>query len=395
MKKSFIFALAAAGMLCSCSSEDAISTDVNNNDSELVPIQLGISNNVVVTRGTGTVGGVVDAEGNVVDGQVNNWMGQYINVYMVNRGTTIAASFNQGEPAMFDNAQMVAPSDKDKGVAKFEDGTIHYYPTVGAYDFWAYRTDGAEGDNEPVVTDETIKIDFTIDGSQDVMAAKTELNSDELDAIGGNANAAYSAFSARKGVQPNLNFEHLLSRLTFQIKGGPNVDESTGVKVAKIAVQSKTQGILTIIPEAGGEQGIVWSADKEELLLKERAKDAKYTDELVELTPTLPSIGEEAPVKLGEALLVAPDTEYDIVVYLTQEVLVNELTGETKERTAEYPATLRTDSKNPFTAGHSYTVTITVHGLQDIEINAVLAPWVEDADSSIEIEPEDNLNLND
>lgn len=379
-------------MLCSCSSEDAISTDVNNNDSELVPIQLGISNNVVVTRGTGTVGGVVDADGNVVDGQVNNWMGQYINVYMVGRGTTKVASFNPGEPAMFDNAQMLAPNGSASGVAKFENGTIHYYPTVGAYDFWAYRTDGAEGVNVPEVTEESIKLDFTIDGSQDVMAAKTELDDEDLTKLGGNANAAYSAYSARKEVQPKLEFEHLLSRLTFKIKGGPNVDETTGVKVAKIAVLSKTKGTLTIIPEAGGEQGIVWDADKEELLLKERAEGAEYTDTLVALTPTLPSFKEADAVKLGEALLVAPDTEYDIVVYLTQEVLVNELTGETQVRTAQYPATLRTDSKNPFTAGHSYNVTITVHGLQDIEINAVLAPWVEDADSSIEIEPEDNLN---
>ena len=88
MKKYFFFALAAAGLLSSCSSDDTVAgTEVEND--ELVPILIGFgggSVSVDETRGTGTVGGYAGTE-------ENKWHSQKFNVYMLKKGTLELAQF--------------------------------------------------------------------------------------------------------------------------------------------------------------------------------------------------------------------------------------------------------------------------------------------------------------
>ena len=79
MKKMLFLALAAAGMLTACTSNDDLGAN-ENNDLALQKIKLGVATNATVqTRGTGTVGGVKPEE--------NKWNGQYFWVYMLQQGT--------------------------------------------------------------------------------------------------------------------------------------------------------------------------------------------------------------------------------------------------------------------------------------------------------------------
>lgn len=78
MKKMFFFALAAAGMLTACSNEDTLGGNGEQNVSEQ-QIRLGVASSKVQTRGTGTVGGMTDAE--------NVWAGQTLWVYMLQKGS--------------------------------------------------------------------------------------------------------------------------------------------------------------------------------------------------------------------------------------------------------------------------------------------------------------------
>ena len=125
------------------------------------------------------------------------------------------------------------------------------------------------------IAEAKITIPLVIDGTQDVMAAQTALTrkdtvtlvaplasladangngsiSDELAGTEGAqkrfdsyAQSLYSAKTARKGVQPNLVFSHLLSRFTFDAKAYKkdfaenNADE---IRIKKIVVYSKTSG---------------------------------------------------------------------------------------------------------------------------------------------------------
>jgi hypothetical protein len=187
MKKMFFFALAAAGMLTACSNEDTLGGNGEQNVSEQ-QIRLGVASAKVQTRGTGTVGGMTDAE--------NVWAGQTLWVYMLQKGSMDLAYYKSpavgttaaAETEVFNNKEFKAPNAADNtksGLATTADGTIAYYPVSDNYDFWGYRVDDAVVGGIPTVNtvndagdevaaDQATKrvVDIKIDGSQDIMAGK-------------------------------------------------------------------------------------------------------------------------------------------------------------------------------------------------------------------------------
>jgi len=58
------------------------------------------------------------------------------------------------------------------------------------------------------------------------------------------ADAIYSAKAARQGIQPNIAFKHLLSRLQFQVKTG--LSNGDGIKVTAIKVRSLSTGKMIV-----------------------------------------------------------------------------------------------------------------------------------------------------
>jgi len=290
MKKYYFFAaLATVGLFASCSSDE----DFNEaegarlmsvvDDSQAAPITIGVM--ASGTRGTGTVGDIT--------GQAaNTWAGQKFNLFMYEKGTFTPAQYIPSQGAnpedIFNNAEMTAPKNAGSGEATYYvdlSGTptaqYNYYPATGSYSFWAYRVDDAgtgtnhvgvpamyEGDGTTVTTTEadamTVKVPFVIDGSQDLMigvadtaAAATALNTadDKIATDEAAAEKIYSAYAARRGVNPTLTFQHLLTRLTFQVKAAAK-DVSTaavapvpaipgwkaGFEVTGIVVRSKSEG---------------------------------------------------------------------------------------------------------------------------------------------------------
>ena len=266
MKKSFIFAtMAAAVLFAGCSSSDDLASNPGEvgipTEAENVAIEIGVGSPTSTMRGTGAVGGVSEYDENTGFGAAvtaTYWAGQKINVYMLNKGTMDIAQFvkaDQTTEDIYNNAVLTTPTyDGDDasdagshatatGVAKYIDeaaGTyqglpfIKYYPPTGQFDFWGYRIDDAVKDGDPVVGENDIKVTFTVDGTQDVLAAQTietfaNLSDARQTAIQGGeatfdatteAGTRYSASAARKGIQPELLFKHMMTRLTFQAKAG-------------------------------------------------------------------------------------------------------------------------------------------------------------------------------
>ena len=233
MKKLFLMgAVASLGLLASCSSDDDLSTGGNGKDGlQQIKIGMGVQANVA-TRGTGTVGAVGEKE--------NTWANQTVNVYMLNKGTLELAKF--GEDPIYDNTVLTTPADNASGIASELDehgvAQYKYYPTTKtAFDFWGYRLDDANDTTAtdqdgsataaaiknnkfvPYTSGDSLLIGFKIDGTQDIMAGKAVPTEDEIIKCGGKDNI-YSAFAARRDVQPNIKFEHLLSRLNFQVLDG-------------------------------------------------------------------------------------------------------------------------------------------------------------------------------
>ena len=425
MKKLFLMgAVASLGLLASCSSDDDLSTGGNGKDGlQQIKIGMGVQANVA-TRGTGTVGAVGEKE--------NTWANQTVNVYMLNKGTLELAKF--GEDPIYNNTVLTTPDGNASGIAtELVDGVAQYkyYPTTKtAFDFWGYRLDDANDTTAtdqdgsataaaiksnkfvPYISGDSLLIGFKIDGTQDIMAGKAVPTGEEIIKCGG-ADNIYSAFAARRDVQPNIKFEHLLSRLNFQVLDGKKTettDEDKAVKVTGITVKSKATGKLVIAYKGEAafknvsDQLIVdKDADSEkdaallkELKVKQRAEGAPLTQNLEDLTPVTPkwNNGMAMATQVGEALLAIPADKYEITINLEQEVQVkgdkNSPTPDdfqTKEYT--YNAELK-NTVNPekgFEPGYSYNVTITVYGLSEIQITTTLIPW-EDG-GNIEMNPED------
>lgn len=422
-------AVASLGLLASCSSDDDLSTGGNGKDGlQKIKIGMGVQANVA-TRGTGTVGAVGEKE--------NTWAKQTVNVYMLNKGTLDLAMFGTTDPKpIYDNTVLTTPADNASGIASEldENGVAQYkyYPTTNtAFDFWGYRLDDANkatgiedqegtdskvavtsGQFVPYTSGDSLLIGFKIDGTQDIMAGKAVPTEEEITKCGGENNI-YSAFAARREVQPNIKFEHLLSRLNFQVLDGKKTettDPDKAVKVTGITVKSKATGKLVIAYKGAAafenvsDQLIVdKDADTEkdaallkELEVKQRADGAPLTQNLEALEPVTPkwNNGMAMATQVGEALLAISADKYEITINLKQKVQVkgdklNPQEGDFEEKPYTYTADLK-NTVNPekgFEPGYSYNVTITVYGLSEIVITTTLTPWKDGG--NIEMNPED------
>lgn len=421
MKKMFFFALAAAGMLTACSNEDTLGGNGEQNVSEQ-QIRLGVASSKVQTRGTGTVGGMNDAE--------NVWAGQTLWVYMLQKGsmelgyykTPAEAAGAAVGTAVFDNKEFKAPNtaaNTVSGLATTADGAIAYYPVSGNYDFWGYRVDDAvTGTPDVKLVDDTDTeveaaaatkrvVDITIDGSQDIMAGKATPSADEVTKLGNYGENFYSAYAARKGVQPNITFNHLLTRFTFEVRAGSKATAGEGasgnteaVRVQGISVESLTDGKLTVAYKGETKEAadlLTFTGTASPLKLKQRADaTADHNNPLVDLVEvplTWPAgeatVGDVIPV--GEALLVAPgQTEYPLTIALAQKVKKNTTAADKEDMDLEQKATIKMDGTKTFEPGKSYKVTITVYGLEEIEVTATLVPWADGG--SIDIDDDRNPN---
>lgn len=426
MKKLFLMgAVASLGLLASCSSDDDLSTGGNGKDGlQQIKIGMGVQANVA-TRGTGTVGAVGEKE--------NTWAKQTVNVYMLNKGTLDLAMF--GEDPIYENTVLTTPADNASGIAtEFVNDVpqYKYYPTTKtAFDFWGYRLDDANDttatDQEgsataaaiennkfvPYISGDSLLIGFKIDGTQDIMAGKAVPTEEEIEKCGGEDNI-YSAFAARREVQPNIKFEHLLSRLNFQVLDGKKTettDPDKAVKVTGITVKSKATGKLVIAYKGAAafenvsDQLIVdkdADSEKDAALLKElkvkqrESASSPLTDNLVDLKPVTPkwNNGMAMATQVGEALLAIPADKYEITINLKQKVQVkgDKVTpqeGDFEEKEYTYEADLKNtvNQEKGFEPGYSYNVTITVYGLSEIQITTTLIPWKDGG--NIEMNPED------
>lgn len=418
-------AVASLGLLASCSSDDDLSTGGNGKDGlQQIKIGMGVQANVA-TRGTGTVGAVGEKE--------NTWAKQTVNVYMLNKGTLDLAKF--GDDPIYDNTVLTTPTDNASGIATELVGGVaqyKYYPTTKtAFDFWGYRLDDADvtaaGDQDgsataaaikgnkfvPYTSGDSLLIGFKIDGTQDIMAGKAVPTEEEITKCGGEDNI-YSAFAARREVQPNIKFEHLLSRLNFQVLDGKKTettDPDKVVKVTGITVKSKATGKLVIAYQGEAttfanvsDQLIVDKYEDPEaeaalytdLKVMQRTDGAPLTQNLEALEPVTPAWnnGMAMATQVGEALLAIPADKYEITINLKQKVQVkgDKLTpqeGDFEEKEYTYEADLK-NTVNPekgFEPGYSYNVTITVYGLSEIQITTTLTPWKDGG--NIEMNPED------
>ena len=454
MKKQFIYAALCIALMSSCSKDNdpgSISEPTTNtpdviDEGSPVAIELGVGapQVSVSTRGTGAAG--IDDESGVA-----LWDEQELKILMTKKNSLVLAKEDPNDETskyIFEGLTFKAPASTVENPTDMKitntDGAVKYYPLQGAYDFYGFSFDDAiiEGGFQYPTTDETAKnIDYklTIDGTQDIMIAKAELTEAQKNGtISENGklapddySKAFSSWAARRGVQPTMNFEHLLSRLDFVAKVGAQVSEDATITISNIPAyqeqwpaadypQPETNGnlkngvyiksIKVLNPKSditvriadldnSDNEGIQNAEPNEDIAaFNLMQKPSESGDKnLISLTPITPGITEGTELEIGAGIMIAPgDSSFEMEIELMQYVMENEASDTHPEPTYTWKeATLQTtvkldstDETKKFEAGKFYTITATIFGFQKIEITATLSKWQDGGD--ISTNPEDD-----
>ena len=367
MKKSLLFAALAVTVAAACSKTGSVPQEPADK-GEAVPVLLSVSSpRSIEVKSTGAATG--------------SWAGQTLNIYSYEAGV---ADYSAAT-AFIDNVEATAPSTGlADGITLTNPATREpfYYAAGKYYDFFGYYLDDAATATPSVLAD-GVYVPFTIDGSQDLMVATSDKAAD-IAAAGASIteDKVYSAYAARRGVQPKLVFKHQLARFTFEIVAG--VESGNNVNVDGISIESVASGELKVV---GADRGLAnLASDKVELKLQEKSENGTT---MQALTPVKPNAydGTKTNVKsIGESLMVVPgEASYKLTVYTSQEGTTTEIapleqilnianiTGAPKGAVA-------------FEAGYTYKVTIVVYGLEEVKISVELEEW-KDGGSTI-IDPD-------
>lgn len=474
MKKQFFYAALAIGMMSSCSSNDLPGNQAPEEqlpEEERVAIELGISSpNAKIeasTKGIGSVGGTG------IGDDTNEWNGETLGVWMYKVTTddggitteTPAPENESDDTYIFEGLTFQAPTGTAEGkIEMIKDATptyqVKYYPSKGAYSFYGYHLGGATGSTENRGA-KTIS-GITIDGTNDIMAAGTlAVTQGNYSAVAHEPGAApgtslsdswetiakqsFSAWSARRGIQPTLVFEHKLARLRFFVKAGDgsasthewNSGSSQWTPRAKVEVNAEAGGTeevtkavqITSIKVNGlaekVDMELVKDGDKIKALTAstEATRTTPFTlmrretvgQDLVALDPVAakcwadpasganqPTAGYEEKSQVGESIMFLPeegttDSKLNIEIGVSQAVLDTYQAGQTNETYIVKQDILKTilDANKisggtaKFEAGNNYDIIITVYSYSKIEITAELTAWGDGG--SINVAPGDEF----
>lgn len=371
MKKYFVLAALAFGVMASC-------TKVNQPTEFVDPLEDGIPVPVVFQTASPSI--QVKSTGAVV----GEWASQPMFVYGYNKNVT---DFTQA--AFIDNIESAAPASGVKGgieVINPDNREPFYYVAGNYYDFYAYMVDDAiNADSTPVKEATRVYVPFTINGSQDLMIAKADQVADiaaanKVDEVA--PEKAYSAYSARRGVHPNLLFKHQLTRFTFEIIAGS--EGGNNILVDKIEIQSKYMGEMNVVGENRGLVNI-----NEETTYLSLMEKGLQTTELQPLTPVSPNAfngGVTESKAIGESLMVIPgETSYQLRITTHQDgVQTNVEPLITTLRIQDMRVDGQPVAATSFEAGASYKVKIVIYGLEEVVITAELEDWKEGGETIID-----------
>lgn len=356
-----------------------------------VPVAVKLSSNMSATRIT---------KG---EGVLDKWSAQKLYVYGLRRVDgkyVIAADSANPYDQQDENAYLIknesanAPTSEettDEGrrgsinVYRVPDTQeFFFYRELYNYDFYAYFVDDAVVETEylnagmpqPKESEEDIELRVKIDGTQDILLAKTDRAADVAD-TGVDASRAYSSYSARRNVTPNLLFEHQLSRFNFKIKAG-NQSTDGAVTIQGLRISSVTTGTMVIASnDANYPLGLQPDKDIDLEMLNVRIPENEE-----ERKPRYFEAGAAVPF-FGEPVLVMPGQKtYEVELSFSQDGYnVDEgirrqlLTIDFEDVGYSYKVDENQIVDTVATAGHSYNVTIIVYGLEQVDIEVTLTPW--------------------
>lgn len=398
MKKLFFYAAAAVAMLASCQKNEIASVPVQTiDDSKAAAILFGIDAPALTV--TPAVKGAVDAwdSTKVFVYGIKEERNANLEVLALGAGRYDFSDILINDYETFANPTRVTEFEGLSALAVYADKTTempYYYAEGETYDFFGYHLGGAYAGAADKTATDVITYPVTIYGNNDVMVAHTVRKNDvkKADAVHGVLESdLYSAWAARRAVQPTLKFKHALTRFNFIVKGEGNAaggkdDFSqvtiTGIKLADMA----TEGTLTVVGDTAALGFVAdYTANLDTLALKTVDAtgnvdvDVTYVPEVVTVNTNGDAAGN------GSCLMVAPNLEsVKVVVNMVNNKFNNEplpnYDFEVKAESIKGANGQALGAGAKFEAGKSYNIIIKVKGPKDIQIEAALTDWVDGGD---------------
>lgn len=421
MKKYFFFA-AAAIVAASCAKTPA---PVQTPDGPEAP---AVEGQVAVQFGTNVVANVQTKASGSVDAWANT---QKLYVYgfarVKDEQGNITWDFGDPESDKYpfiNNVEALAPNGTSSGSIEVLDseGKPFYYQGTTTYDFFGYYVDDAYENStnttpKPALSEdkEAFVLPITINGGQDIMLASASVT-DATDAAkaaesdwennsgaGWQDKYAFSAYAARRGVDPILKFEHQLTQIQFYVQSGTDFGANPKLKIKSVTfkgVNTKADLSVAIQKESTTKTvGVSNQGTPGDIVVTQATSDSdpKRTT-LAEFEVKSKTDPAE---KIGDCTMLFPADVYNVEMVLNQETS----TGSNKFEEQTLPllldikkvkiAVADSNGKNPgdpgyiptygdtttsqeqFEKGYRYNVYVTVYGLEKVDVTVALSPWVD------------------
>ena len=386
MKKHLFTIAAVAFALCACQKAETGTNEVTPGVNEEVgaPQQILIGTNLKSSE-------------LVTKASVDYWNGQ--KVYVIgydNAKIGTATGVSEEDGFIMPNIPGTAPiydedsDDSRKGQLGFTE-KFYYDEDVKSYDFVGYYLgEGVEkAAGDITVENGIMTVDFEIDGTQDVLAATTDrLNAEErkFEEEEGvwkvvNKDYVYSAFAARRDVQPTLKFNHMLTKFSFKVKYGSK-EGAEAFELKTIALATYTNGTLTLNPE---DRKPVANYNGEAEAVKDTVKIINTGVAFENYT----GVDDDNLYKqYGECMVLSGETSYNMKLTYFQ--------GNTDDKDHDFSKDIEIvnvnwindgDRTDTFQPGKHYVVYVTVYGLEEIKVDIELERW--DEEGRVNIDPDD------
>lgn len=319
----------------------------------------------------------------------------------------------------------VLPDGESLGIPFFYDDEHRRYEFYGYYadDAWLGEpmrtydnvtdslTDNGNKVPVPVIGEEGITLPVKINGSQDLLLARTSKDADNEPKL--NIGRLYSGYSARRGVVPNLIFEHQLSRFNVYVRVGDELADR--LTLSTLAVETYTDGTLHIANkdqygnppylevDREGERSFIgiwdgtFGAAKKQLDNSIKAEADRYQLPLVtrsgwvdaEVGTIMVMPGEKSyKIRIGLKQAGYKDgTEFFTEILFSFDDLL--LPSQDPKGPGGVPDPEVLDSKAE--PGHQYDLNVVVYGIQQMNVSVSLSEWAEggrfvvDEDKEVEI----------
>lgn len=381
-KHLWIFGFAAASVLAGCSGDDETLSPGNEAADGGVgveaPVEIRLSSGAAGTRASleSDAAGLFEADGLGIFCLANGLLNVNPNELPIDWTPSVGGNTNYS--VWIDNLEANAVYEKneaDQAVGTnivWTDGETRWYPVGNwyKYQFYGYYPRVGNGNLEANGTQRIANI--PIDGTQDIIWGRTT-STDPL------AYCAKYFRQADKGDDiPAITFRHVLMRLTFSCVPGEDAKGSIesalkmGVKSIAIKAVPTTARLVIADSETADNEGTVsydWNNNVADFLLKD-SLDVDFRDDhwVMETETTL---GQGILLPVPDASMAAAGYRYLV------EITLKDKDGNVF--VSEHPIELQ--NSKAYEAGKSYNVKLTIHGPQEIYLNATLAPWEIDDDN--------------